>query len=110
MDDDDEITERRRDPRVVARIEVRFREAPAAARALKAFSVNFSAGGLCLRTKNDYAVGSQLRIALHVEKEELDLLATVAWAHKGAIGVRFEDVSEDDKKKLETLALSLVQM
>ena len=43
--------ERRKDLRAPARIEVRFREASQAALAFRAYSLNFSVGGLCLRTR-----------------------------------------------------------
>ena len=43
--------ERRRETRIPTRIEVRFTDAVHAARVLHAYSLDFSLGGLCLRTR-----------------------------------------------------------
>src|SRR4051812_4881472 len=86
--------------RMPARVEIRFEEEAAAARALRAYSLNFSVGGLCLRTQRDYAVGAPLQVALSVEKMEFRLAATVAWVRPGAVGLRFDEVSEDDRLRL----------
>src|SRR5260370_9062979 len=56
--------ERRREVRAPARIEVRFQEASQAALAFRAYSLNFSVGGLCLLTRNKYAIGTDLKLAL----------------------------------------------
>jgi uncharacterized protein (TIGR02266 family) len=95
--------ERRKDERVVARIEVRFREASEAARAFRAYSLNLSVGGLCLKTRKSYQVGAQLQLTLAIEEERYDLLGAVAWEREGAIGVRFADLDPAARQRLSDL-------
>src|SRR4051812_29282631 len=52
--------DRRQFERVAAHIEVRFGRADEAARALRAYSLNFSVGGLCLKTQRPYEIGDRL--------------------------------------------------
>jgi uncharacterized protein (TIGR02266 family) len=96
-------SERRKDERVVARIDVRFQAASEAARAFRAYSLNFSVGGLCLKTRRRYELGSQLQLALTVEGQEYSFSGVVAWERGGAIGVRFEGVDPNDQKRLTDL-------
>lgn len=99
--------DRRREARINARFEVRFNAAADAAKALNAFSVNFSAGGLCLRTKTPRTQGEKLTLALTVEGESFELSGQVAWVRGDAIGVRFENVPSGDRERLEKVARSL---
>lgn len=99
--------DRRREERVPARVEVRFKGASDAARALKAYSLNFSVGGLCLRTSRRYELGATLKLSLDVGGESYELAGAVAWVRDGAVGVRFENVSEADRQRLESLVASL---
>lgn len=99
--------ERRRYPRVPARVEVRFEEPVHAARALRAYSLNLSAGGLCLRTQKDYEIGAPLKLTLVVGEMELQLNGAVAWTRGGAIGVRFDGVSEANRRRLDELSALL---
>src|SRR5712664_899993 len=95
--------DRRNDERVVARVDVRFQEPSEAVRAFRAYSLNFSVGGLCLKTRRRYEVGSQLQLTLTVEGQEYNLTGVVAWERGGAIGVRFEGVDPEDQKRLTDL-------
>ena len=99
--------DRRREPRLPAKIEVRFAETEQAAKAFRAYSLNLSVGGLCLKTPRKYELGTPLRIQLLIEGRHFDLEAKVAWARSGTIGVRFENLSEDDQQRLEALRDSL---
>ncbi len=99
--------ERRLDERVAGRVEVRFHEVADAARALRAYSVNLSVGGICLRTQKDYAVGTELALTLIVHGEPIELTGVVAWRRNGAIGVRFTNRSPEVQRKLEALKQSL---
>lgn len=99
--------DRRSHPRAAARIEVRFAEADQAARALRAYSLNLSAGGLCLRTRRAYPIGTRLDLSMNIGGQTLEVVGVVSWARSGAIGVRFEDLSTDDRTRLQTLAASL---
>ena len=92
--------DRRQEERISAKLEVRFEARSEAAKALKAYSVNLSAGGLCLRTKRVYPVGASLQLTLNVGGETFELEAAVAWARDEAIGVRFVNVRPDDKERL----------
>ncbi len=102
--------ERRREARVPTRIEVRFRDAVHAARVLHAYSLDFSLGGLCLRTRRVYAVGRRLALDLVVDAERLPVQAVVAWVRPAdkAVGVRFVDVAEELRARLLVLMKSVV--
>lgn len=99
--------DRRQHERIATRVEVRFGRTEDAARALRAYSLNFSAGGICLRTSKTYAVGDGMRVAMKIEGEEFDLHAAVAWCRAGTIGVRFDELSNDDRARLERVAQAL---
>jgi uncharacterized protein (TIGR02266 family) len=97
--------ERRRETRVPTRIEVRFTDAVHAARVLHAYSLDFSLGGLCLRTRRVYPVGRKLKLNLVVASERLPVDAVVAWVRpvQKAVGVRFVDVADEVRSRLLTL-------
>lgn len=99
--------DRRRDVRIPAKIAVQFHEPTAAAKALRAYSLNFSTGGLCLKTQKTYAIGQVLSLTFAVETRSLDLKGEVAWVRGGAIGVRFIDLSPDQREVLEEITTSL---
>lgn len=101
--------ERRKEPRIPAKFGIRFKEARDAAVAFKAFSVNFSVGGLCIRTDKVYEVGTSLQLNLAVGRRTFDLQACVAWARRDAIGVRFENVDPSVRRELEEIADSLLE-
>lgn len=100
-------TDRRAYERIPARIEVHFRERQDAARSLRAYSANFSAGGLCILTRRRYEVGARLALQLEVDGQGYTLSGAVAWVRGGAVGIRFENVSNEDRNRLNTLAQSL---
>lgn len=102
-------SDRRRDVRIGAKIEVRFSAAAQAAKALNSFSVNFSAGGLCLRTKSPHAVQDKLQLSLAIEGEQFDLKGIVAWVKADVVGIRFDDVSPKDRERLERVAKILAK-
>jgi uncharacterized protein (TIGR02266 family) len=101
--------ERRRDLRISARLEVKFTDVKQAATALNAYSVNFSAGGLCLRTKRPHAVGDQLGLSIGIEGEHFELQGLVAWVKADVIGVRFLDLSPADRQRLEAVSKILAK-
>src|SRR5258708_25247318 len=92
--------DRRSHPRIPARIEIRFRHSEQAARTLRAYSLNFSVGGLCVLTRKHYPIGAELQLALKVDGESYALQGKVAWVREGAVGIRFENVSALDRKRL----------
>lgn len=98
-----DLSDRRRNQRVAARFDVRFAERGQAARALWAYSLNLSVGGLCLRTRRRYEVGAALELELDVAGEGWHLMGEVAWVRDGAIGVRFDNVSPADRLRLQEL-------
>ena len=97
--------ERRAEDRIPVRIEVHFRDAPAAAEALRSYAVNFSVGGICLKTGITYPVGHLLQLVLLVEDERFELDGVVAWSRTRdqAIGVRFREVEPGAKERLAAL-------
>ncbi len=101
--------ERRREARVPTRIEVRFTDAVHAARVLHAYSLDFSLGGLCLRTRSVYSVGRKLTLSLVVGSERLPVHAVVAWVRpaQSAVGVRFVDVDDGLRARLLALVQSV---
>jgi Tfp pilus assembly protein PilZ len=96
--------ERRQKSRVRAKFDVRFRDEADAARAFSAFSVNFSAGGLCIRTKGVYTAGEQLHLDLSIGDEQFALECVVAWVRGDALGVRFVNVPNQLREQLEGVA------
>jgi uncharacterized protein (TIGR02266 family) len=98
---------RRMEERIEARFEVRFAQEQDAARALRAYSLNLSSGGLCLRTRRVYEVGAQVRLAMVIGGEAFDLDATIAWVRDEAVGVRFLNVKEPDRVRLQRVLESL---
>jgi uncharacterized protein (TIGR02266 family) len=94
---------RRAHERMSATFDVRFKEVKDAARALHAYSLNLSAGGLCLRTRRSYDVGARVRLQMSVEGEDFELEGIVSWVRDDAeaIGVRFVDVKEADQERLQ---------
>ncbi|HEY8210515.1 MAG TPA: TIGR02266 family protein [Myxococcaceae bacterium] len=106
--DGSEGEDRRQHERVAAHIEVRFGRADEAARALRAYSLNFSIGGLCLKTQRPYEIGERLGLSMTIEGRELECIGVVAWVRGGvAIGVRFEEVSDEDRALLQQMVKAL---
>lgn len=97
-------SERRTDPRYTAHFDIRFTRASDAAKALNAFSINFSSGGLCLRSKTPYALGEALSLSLTVEGEIFELEGVVSWLRGEAVGVRFTNVKPAARARLEKVA------
>lgn len=96
--------ERRREPRYGARLDVRFARQVDAARALNAYSINFSAGGLCLRTKGARTVGERLELDVTIEGQRFQLEAEVAWIRGDVCGLRFVNVAPGERTRLEAVA------
>lgn len=99
----DSGADRRQFERIPARIAVRFGHPSDAARALRAYSLNLSVGGLCLRTQKRYELGEVLRLELDTQSDSFVLKGVVAWVRDGAIGVRFEDMTEEERERLTQL-------
>lgn len=96
--------ERRREVRYSARFDVRFGKATDAARALNAFSVNFSSGGLCLRSKSPHELGESLKLDLTIEGQAFSIDGVVAWIRGEAVGVRFVNLHPQVRARLEEVA------
>ncbi len=97
-------TERRGDPRIQTRFDVRFRAEAEAARAFNLFSVNFSAGGLCLRSRATHQPGELLRLDLAIGEHQFAVDAVVAWVRGDALGARFVDVPAQVQQRLDAVA------
>ncbi len=102
-------SERRRDPRDAAHFDVRFTRVEDAARAFNASSLNFSSGGLCVRSTSQYQIGEALSFALTIEGSVFELEGVVAWIRGDAVGVRFVNVLGDIRDRLERVAHSLAK-
>ena len=102
------LANRRAYERVTATFDVRFQDTEDAARALRAYSLNVSAGGLCLRTRRSYDVGAHVRLQMTVSGEDFDLEGIISWVRDDAeaIGVRFVGVSEADQLRLQRVVAS----
>jgi len=105
----DDLLNRRTDERVAARFEVHFNETRDAAKALRAYSLNISAGGLCLRTKRAYDVGTPVQMDMVVEGQAFQIHGVIAWVRdeSEAIGVRFTEMSEQDRDRLQRVIDSI---
>jgi uncharacterized protein (TIGR02266 family) len=102
------LANRRTHERVTATFELRFQDTEDAARALRAYSLNLSAGGLCLRTRRTYDVGARVRLQMTVSGEDFDLDGVISWVRDDAeaIGVRFIGVNEADQLRLQRVVSS----
>ena len=109
METSHEGEDRRATDRIPVRIEVHFRDAAAAAEALRSYAVNFSVGGICLKTENTYPMGHLLQLVLLVDDERFELEGVVAWSRprEQAIGVRFREVEPASKERLAALVQRL---
>ena len=109
MDTDQEQEERRAESRIPVRVEVHFRDAAAAAEALRTYAVNFSVGGICLRTDRAYPIGHVLSLVLQIQEERFELEGDVAWARPRdhAVGVRFREVEPGARERLAALVQRL---
>ncbi len=87
-----------------AKFDVRFRDEVDAARAFNAFSINFSAGGLCIRSKGSHRVGELLRLDLTIGDEQFALECVVAWVRGDALGVRFVNIPTQLREQLDSVA------
>ena len=105
METPHEGEERRGADRIPVRIEVHFRDAAAAAEALHSYAVNFSVGGICLKTERTYPLGHLLQLVLLVDEERFELEGEVAWvrSREQVIGVRFREVDSVAKERLAAL-------
>jgi uncharacterized protein (TIGR02266 family) len=100
---------RRTEERISARFAVRFAQKQEAARALRAYSLNLSAGGLCLRTRRAYDIGAQVQLAMEIGGEAFNLVGVIAWVRTEgeAIGVRFINMREEDRVRLQRVLETL---
>ncbi len=107
--DAEPLSNRRTEERVPARFEVRFTHSEQAAKALRAYSINISSGGLCLRTQRAYDVGAPVRLELRVDGETFKLEGVVAWVRDEAeaVGVRFTQMTDGDRLRLQRLIDSI---
>jgi uncharacterized protein (TIGR02266 family) len=105
----DSFLNRRVDERISARFEVHFARVQEAARALRAYSLNVSAGGLCLRTQRAYDVGTPVQMEMQIDGELLKLQGVIAWVRdeSEAIGVRFTDMSDEARERLQRVIDSI---
>jgi uncharacterized protein (TIGR02266 family) len=105
----EDLLNRRTEERVAARFEVHFSQSQDAAKALRAYSLNISAGGLCLRTRRAYDVGTPVQMDMVVEGQAFQLQGVIAWVRdeSEAIGVRFTEMSEKDRDRLQRVIDSI---
>jgi uncharacterized protein (TIGR02266 family) len=99
--------ERRRQDRFATHFDIRFAKRSEAARALKAWSVNFSAGGLCVRAQTAFAPGDDVTMSLSIEGEQFELAGEIAWVRGDVVGVRFVGLEPGERARLEAVARSL---
>jgi uncharacterized protein (TIGR02266 family) len=109
METDPQHEERRADSRIPARVEVHFRDAAQAAEALRSYAVNFSVGGICLRSEKSYPIGHVLALILQIHDERFELEGDVAWVRPRdqAVGVRFREVESGARERLAALVQRL---
>ncbi len=105
----DDVLNRRAEERIAARFEVHFNQSQDAAKALRAYSLNVSAGGLCLRTRRAYDVGTPVQMDMVIEGQAFQIQGVIAWVRdeSEAIGVRFTEMSEQDRERLQRVIDSI---
>lgn len=105
----EDLLNRRTEERIPARFEVHFNETREAARALRAYSLNISAGGLCLRTRRTYDVGTPVQMDMVIEGQSFHIQGVVAWVRdeSEAVGVRFTHMSGQDRERLQRVIDSI---
>ena len=99
----DVADERRSELRISARLSVQFEKIGDATTAFKAFSLNVSPGGVCIRSKR--ALPKETRVSLHltIDGEPFHLLGAVAWVRGDVHGIRFVNPSRAQRARLEEL-------
>jgi uncharacterized protein (TIGR02266 family) len=102
-------SERRTAPRWPAHFEVRFARAADAARAFNVFSINFSSGGICVRTRTPHAVGEVLSMTLSIEGSLFEIEGCVSWVRGDAVGIRFVNLNPTMRAELEKVARVLAK-
>jgi uncharacterized protein (TIGR02266 family) len=98
---------RRSEDRIPARVEIHFPNTKDAARAFKAYSLNFSPGGICVRMREPHALGDRLMVKMLVEGQDFEVEAVVAWTRGTIAGMRFDGLSAEDRLRLEKVAEAL---
>ena len=101
--DEDVPDERRSELRISARLSVQFEEVGEATSAFKAFSLNVSPGGVCVRSKRAYPKETRVSLHLTIDGEPFHLLGAVAWSRGEVLGIRFVNPSRAQRARLEEL-------
>jgi hypothetical protein len=94
---------RRRYKRITTHFRVRFEQSLQAKRAVLLYSKNFSAGGMCLRSRARWVKGVPLTLKMTVEGLKFDLRAEVVWQRASLLGVKFVNVAKSDRLRLVRL-------
>jgi uncharacterized protein (TIGR02266 family) len=95
--------ERRVEKRVPAKLEIRFASVKDAARVFKAYSLNLSPGGMCIRSTHCHAQGELLQLSLEIGGQKFELQARVVWVQDAVLGVRFEGMLLAERLRLESV-------
>ncbi|MCL2625352.1 MAG: PilZ domain-containing protein [Cystobacterineae bacterium] len=93
--------ERRSEERATTKLEVRFENAKEAARIFKTYSLNLSPSGICIRNTQHLFPGERIRLSLVVGGQKFALRGRIAWAREDVVGLRFEGVSPEEKRRLK---------
>jgi diguanylate cyclase (GGDEF)-like protein len=100
-------------PRIRVSIPLRVQSLEAsAAGTLNARSINISAGGMRMISDSPVSVGQVVRVEISDSRDGIDLVGRVVWraaVHDGRmqVGVKFVNVSEEDRKRLARLVEEL---
>ena len=88
-------------PAHAATITLKFDDAQAFADALRSYSGEHGAGGLCIQVVKYYELGDQVQLFLDCgEAKPLPICGVVAWRKPGYVGVRFQPANAEENRTL----------
>jgi len=95
--------ERRAEKRVPTKLEVHFESIEDAARVFKAYSLNLSPGGICIRSAHRHKPGELIRLSLSIDGKQFKIKARIAWVKEEVMGVRFEGLPLTEMLQIRAL-------
>ncbi len=96
-------TDKRKHPRIDVNVPATYRSASLT---LDTFAVNLSQTGVYLRARPADPVGTEVQLSLSFGRTTLKLSAVVAWSCPGGMGLRFRELSRDQRLALANFLIA----